>query len=124
MYAFYEQIGHDNYCWHSQSGMPQWIQWQNTAQKVLIKSYILTQRDSADYYSSTWTLSGSDDGVSWVELDNVSLDAVGASQATVRNLLSNNTAYYYHRITVTKCDITGTGYATIGRIQAFNHLQE
>ncbi len=123
MYAFYEKIGHDNYCWHSQSGMPQWIQWQNTAQKVLIKSYILTQRDSANFYSSTWTLSGSDDGVNWVELDNVSIDSVGASQATVRNLPSNNTAYYYHRITITKSDITGTSYATIGRIQAFNYLQ-
>lgn len=124
IYAFHETIGHDNYCWHSSSGMPQWIQWQNTAQKVLVKSYILTQRDSANYYSSTWTLSGSNDGETWDELDSVSLDRVAASQVTTRNLTSNNTPYYYHRITVTKCDITGTNYATIGRIQAFNYLQE
>ena len=104
--------------------MPQWIQWQNTAQKVLVKSYILTQRDSAGSYSSTWTLSGSNDGETWDELDSVSLDSVVASQVTTRNLTSNNTPYYYHRITVTKCDITGTNYATIGRIQAFNYLQE
>lgn len=123
IYAFYERTGTSNYCWHSVFGLPQWIQWQNTTTKVLIKSYILTQRGGIGYYSSEWTLSGSNDGVDWVELDSVSLASVRASQVTTRNL-TNNTPYYYHRITVTKCDITGTDHGTIGRIQAFNYLQE
>lgn len=123
IYAFYERTGTSNYCWHSVLGLPQWIQWQNTTTKVLIKSYILTQRGGIGYYSSEWTLSGSNDGVDWVELDSVSLESVTASQVTTRNL-TNNTPYYYHRITVTKCDITGTDHGTIGRIQAFNYLQQ
>lgn len=116
----------DRGCWHSQSGMPQWIQWRNTESKVLIKSYFLQNRSggAGDFYPVEWTLSGSDDGVDWTELDNVVIqdsDTASGSK-TLRNLASNNTAYYYHRITVTKA--YNNSYVTIGFLQAFNYLQE
>lgn len=124
--AFDEDLNSDRGCWHSQSGMPQWIQWRNTESKVLIKSYFLQNRSggAGDYYPVEWTLSGSDDGVDWTELDNVVIqdsDTASGSK-TLRNLASNNTAYYYHRITVTKA--YNNSYATIGFLQAFNYLQE
>lgn len=124
--AFDEDLNSDRGCWHSQSGMPQWIQWRNTESKVLIKSYFLQNRSggAGDYYPVEWTLSGSDDGVDWTELDNVVIqdsDTASGSK-TLRNLASNNTAYYYHRITVTKAYYNS--YATIGFLQAFNYLQE
>ncbi len=124
--AFDEDLNKDRGCWHSQSGMPQWIQWRNTESKVLIKSYFLQNRSggAGDYYPVEWTLSGSDDGVDWTELDNVVIqnsDTASGSK-TLRNLASNNTAYYYHRITVTKAYYNS--YATIGFLQAFNYLQE
>lgn len=124
--AFDEDLNSDRGCWHSQSGMPQWIQWRNTESKVLIKSYFLQNRSggAGDFYPVEWTLSGSDDGVDWTELDNVVIqnsDTASGSK-TLRNLASNNTAYYYHRITVTKA--YNNSYATIGFLQAFNYLQE
>lgn len=124
--AFDEDLNSDSGCWHSQSAMPQWIQWRNTESKVLIKSYFLQNRSGSagDYYPVEWTLSGSDDGVDWTELDNVVIqnsDTASGSK-TLRNLASNNTAYYYHRITVTKA--YNNSYATIGFLQAFNYLQE
>ena len=124
--AFDESLNSNNGCWHSQSGMPQWLQWRNTESKVLVKSYFLQNRSggTGGYYPVEWTLSGSDDGEDWTELDNVVIqnsDTASGSKTT-RNLASNNTAYYYHRITITKA--YNNGYATIGFLQAFNYLQE
>lgn len=124
--AFDESLNSDNGCWHSQSGMPQWLQWRNTESKVLVKSYFLQNRSGStgDYYPVEWTLSGSDDGVDWTELDNVVIqnsDTASGSK-TVRNLPTNNTAYYYHRITITKA--YNNSYATIGFLQAFNYISE
>ena len=88
-YAFTDNSKH----WHSVGNLPTWIQWQNVNTKVLIKSYVVRFR--SDHIPINFTLQGSNDGATWVDIDVVNNSS---GVATIERTISDNTlAYYYHR---------------------------
>ena len=64
-----------------------------------VATYSLTSaNDVPERDPQQWTLSGSNDGASWVTLDSRTLDAPFASRFLTRSFkLTNNTAYQFYR---------------------------
>ena len=81
-------------------GLPNWIQFQFPTQRV-VTLYRITPWSQAPFPSrspTAWTLSGSNDGISWTTLDTQSgftTWSVGVSEPFP---ISNTTAYYYYQL--------------------------
>lgn len=113
-------IADDNY-WHSygnysiSSANPAWIQWQNTKEKVLIQKYAITSTNRNDCRPVQWQLQGSNDGVSWITLDDTGKNSWNPLETIYRGI-QNVAPYYYHRLLITRT--TNDNYCTIALIRA------
>lgn len=96
------------------------VTWKNDKEKVLVRKYqMYTSADGSSLGTLSWRLEGSDDGVTWDILDSVDQHAiVQDTDPLTRQLASNNTSYYYHRIRVTEVNTV----MAIGALKAWSVL--
>lgn len=124
--AFDGSTADETLCWHSQSfGGNQWLQFNFGAGVTkTVTAYWLMSRPSNDWYPSTWTFLGSNDGSSFTTLDTQSSQTMPAPSSGVTNTqesnfkkytISNTTSYRYYRLNVTGTT-GGSSYCVVGEM--------
>jgi hypothetical protein len=75
-----------------------WVQFQAVAPQVVSKYSLTSSTESSQRDPKNWTLSGSNDGTNWTELDNVTGFAFSARMEERTFEIANETAYAYYRL--------------------------
>jgi len=78
-----------------------WFQLQFASAQVINEYTFTSANDSPERDPKDWDLEGSNDGTSWIQLDNRSSETFDSRQQTKSYTFSNNTAYTYYRVNVT-----------------------
>ena len=113
-------------CWHSASfAGNQWIQFDfGSGVTKVVTAYWIMARPSDDWYPSTWTFLGSNDGSTFTTLDTKASQTIPAPSAGVTSTqpqnfnkytISNTTQYRYYRLNVT-ATTGGNSYCVIGEM--------
>lgn len=113
---------------------PHWIQWQNKQRKATINEYSLQVNNHTDDFNrerfpGSWILQGSDDGSSWVTVDDRTDAITDYTQLETLKYYNftcqNPGSYNYYRIYITKSadGVTGGGYTYIGQIKAYGNFE-
>lgn len=89
-----------------------WLQWQNTAQQVLIRQLTFGYGGNSNWIYSC-RLDGSDDGEHWTEIGTRDCE-YDSDYNTILTFPDNNTAYYYHRLVV----LSSNGCAVVYKLLA------
>ena len=121
--AFYDRdVEYEADGWHEglYVELPQWVQWQNKNEKVLVNAYSLRNANRWDNSALLfeWELQGSDNGVDWTVIDHVDKWEETECRSIIHRALTNITPYYYHRIYIKQTNDGSGGYSTIGLIRA------
>ena len=108
--------------------LPQWIQWQNKKRKTMITSYSMLvgtnlPEEAEKRFPGTWILQGSDNGSSWVTVDEVVSHGTVVNGQTYSFTCKNPGSYYYYRIYVTESAVPGEAFARIGQIKAYGQFE-
>lgn len=90
-----------------------WVQYQSTVAAIVTTYTIASANDVPERDPKSWTLAGSNDGVSWAVIDTRIDETFSARLQTKIYLVNNNTtAYNYYRLSITANNgHTGTQFA-------------
>lgn len=124
----------EGYGWESAdyNMCPHWLQWKNKLKKVQVISYEMKpNNNTGDYnlgrFPNSWTLQGSQDGQSWVNIDirsNVFDDYYNIDAAKYYEFTCQNPGYYYYyRIYVSQNANGVNDYVYIGQIKAYGSFE-
>ena len=78
--------------WSAQNYLPASIQWRNVDKKILIQRYSCNLPNGA----RAWSLQGSDDGSTWVDIDSAEYSELQNSVS--RTCAFNRREFFYHRL--------------------------
>lgn len=119
-----ELIGSVQSTWLIDTITTSWVQYKHNEKRIL-KSWRIREADAAGFTPNRFTIEGSDDGLTWTEIDVTYKTGTGIAFGTVTNgahlwsplqdTSTNTTAYLYHRINITENNghVTYTGFAEL-----------
>jgi len=106
--------------WHSASStQPNWLCWKNNKQKVLVKKLSICCRGYGTQPFASFKLQGSNDGLDWNDLLNVTGLSWSSGEFKTWTLPDNNKGFYYHRIYITSSE----NYTTICQLKAWSKIE-
>ena len=106
------------------AGFPQWVQIEYPSPRVF-DSYDIVNRttSTAAYVHSvnSWTLQGSNDGVSYTDLHSVSNDTRNQSGLIKNFQIPSPGAYKFYRVYVTNANTSGDPYVSIAEVNFYEY---
>jgi len=104
--------------WHSQNGLPNWIQIDlGSSNTKVINKYRVLRRSSGDHTPLTWDFQGSDNASDWTTLHSVS-NISYTGNWTAWQTFTNSNSYRYYRFYITASTSSYSNIADIQLVEA------
>lgn len=104
--------------WSSDDSIPEWIEYE-FANARIIDNYDMTAWE-ATWYPQDWTVSGSNDRISWTTIDTVTGETGWAKAETRNYVIDVRDLYRNYRFTFTKCQNSDRAFCEIDSIKLYS----